>query len=66
MTFKLLFLRSKGAKTGGITSGYPVRAPQPPPGAYPPPPPGNYVSGSGPNVGNRLLYSQPRYLQREV
>ncbi|XP_032673838.1 protein enabled homolog [Odontomachus brunneus] len=61
----------QGAKTGGITSGYPVRAPQPPPGPYPPPPPpppGTYVSGSGANVPGRLLYTQPgtRYLQREV
>lgn len=58
----------QGAKTGGITSGYPVRAPQPPPGPYPPPPPGTYVSASGANVPGRLLYTQPgaRYLQREV
>ncbi|XP_012255287.1 protein enabled homolog [Athalia rosae] len=57
----------QGAKTGGITSGYPVRAPQPPPGPYPPPPPGTYVSASGANVGGRLLYTQPtRYMQREV
>nr|XP_033334032.1 extensin isoform X2 [Megalopta genalis] len=58
----------QGAKTGGITSGYPVRAPQPPPAPYPPPPPGTYVSASGANVPGRLLYSQPgaRYLQREV
>ncbi|XP_046744425.1 G protein pathway suppressor 2 isoform X1 [Diprion similis] len=56
----------QGAKTGGITSGYPVRAPQPPPGAYPPPP-GTYVSASAANVGGRLLYTQPtRYMQREV
>ncbi|XP_020288551.1 protein enabled homolog isoform X2 [Pseudomyrmex gracilis] len=60
----------QGAKTGGITSGYPVRAPQPP-GPYPPPPPpspGTYVSGSGANVPGRLLYTQPgaRYLQREI
>lgn len=58
----------QGAKTGGITSGYPVRAPQPPPAPYPPPPPGTYVSASGANVPGRLLYTQPgaRYLQREV
>ncbi|EZA60247.1 G protein pathway suppressor 2 isoform X2 [Ooceraea biroi] len=61
----------QGAKTGGITSGYPVRAPQPPPGPYPPPPPpspGTYVSGAGANVPGRLLYTQPgaRYLQREI
>lgn len=59
----------QGAKTGGITSGYPVRAPQPPPTPYPPPPPpGTYVSASGGNVPGRLLYTQPgaRYLQREV
>ncbi|XP_051160842.1 G protein pathway suppressor 2 [Leptopilina boulardi] len=60
----------QGAKTGGITSGYPVRAPQPPPSAYqpPPPPPGTYVSVSGSNVPSRLLYTQPgtRYLQRDV
>ncbi|XP_047355307.1 protein enabled homolog isoform X1 [Vespa velutina] len=58
----------KGAKTGGITSGYPVRAPQPPPGPYPPPPPGTYVNASGANIPGRLLYTQPgaRYLQREV
>ncbi|XP_017757507.1 PREDICTED: G protein pathway suppressor 2 isoform X2 [Eufriesea mexicana] len=57
----------QGAKTGGITSGYPVRAPQPPPAPYPPPP-GTYVSASGANVPGRLLYTQPgaRYLQREV
>ncbi|KYN36086.1 G protein pathway suppressor 2 [Trachymyrmex septentrionalis] len=62
----------QGAKTGGITSGYPVRAPQPPPpSSYPPPPPpspGTYVSGSAANVPGRLLYTQPgaRYLQREI
>ncbi|KAF3421024.1 hypothetical protein E2986_13037 [Frieseomelitta varia] len=58
----------QGAKTGGITSGYPVRPPQPPPAPYPPPPPGTYVSASGANVPGRLLYTQPsaRYLQREV
>ncbi|XP_043272290.1 G protein pathway suppressor 2 isoform X2 [Venturia canescens] len=61
----------QGAKTGGITSGYPVRAPQPPPTGppYPPPPPGTYVNASPANVpGGRLLYSQPgaRYLQREA
>ena len=61
----------QGAKTGGITSGYPVRAPQAPPGAYQPPPPapsGTYVSVSGSNVPSRLLYTQPgtRYLQRDV
>ncbi|CAL7951069.1 unnamed protein product [Xylocopa violacea] len=58
----------QGAKTGGITSGYPVRAPQPPPAPYPPPPPGTYVSASGANVPGRLLYTQPpaRYLQREI
>lgn len=62
---------TQGAKTGGITSGYPVRAPQPPPGPYPPPPPpspSTYVSGSAANVPGRLLYTQPgaRYLQREI
>ncbi|XP_066590135.1 G protein pathway suppressor 2 [Prorops nasuta] len=59
----------QGAKTGGITSGYPVRAPQPPPpGPYPPPPPGTYVNASTANVPGRLLYTQPgaRYLQREA
>ncbi|XP_071568682.1 uncharacterized protein [Temnothorax nylanderi] len=61
----------QGAKTGGITSGYPVRAPQPPPSSYPPPPPpspGTYVSSSAANVPGRLLYTQPgaRYLQREI
>ncbi|XP_071869487.1 uncharacterized protein isoform X3 [Bombus fervidus] len=58
----------QGAKTGGITSGYPVRPPQPPPAPYPPPPPGTYVSASGANVPGRLLYTQPgaRYLQRDV
>ncbi|GAB1862349.1 G protein pathway suppressor 2 [Camponotus japonicus] len=61
----------QGAKTGGITSGYPVRAPQPPPGPYPPAPspsPGTYVSGAAANVPGRLLYTQPgaRYLQREI
>lgn len=58
----------QGAKTGGITSGYPVRAPQPPPGPYPPPPPGTYVSASGASVPGRLLYTQPgaRYLQRDA
>ncbi|XP_008211189.1 extensin isoform X1 [Nasonia vitripennis] len=57
----------QGAKTGGITTGYPVRAPQPPQGPYPPPPPGTYVSVAGANVPGRLLYTQPqpRYLQRE-
>ncbi|XP_012273742.1 protein enabled homolog isoform X2 [Orussus abietinus] len=58
----------QGAKTGGITSGYPIRASQPPPGPYPPPPTGTYVSASAANVPGRLLYTQPRarYLQREV
>ncbi|KAJ8674356.1 hypothetical protein QAD02_005618 [Eretmocerus hayati] len=56
----------QGAKTGGITSGYPVRAPQPPQGPYPPPP-GAYVSVAGANVPRGLLYTQPgpRYLQRD-
>lgn len=64
----LYIIHKQGAKTGGITSGYPVRAPQPPPAPYPPPPPGTYVSASGANVPGRLLYTQPgaRYLQREV
>jgi len=67
----LIINSTQGAKTGGITSGYPVRTPQPP-GPYPPPPPppspGTYVSGSGTNVPGRLLYTQPgaRYLQREI
>lgn len=56
----------KGAKTGSITSGYPVRAPQPPPGSYPPP--GTYVNAPAANIPGRLLYSQPgsRYMQREA
>ncbi|KAK0089194.1 hypothetical protein PV325_008506 [Microctonus aethiopoides] len=56
----------QGAKTGSITSGYPVRAPQPPSGPYPPP--GTYVSSPAPNIPGRLLYSQPgaRYIQREA
>ncbi|XP_014229025.1 leucine-rich repeat extensin-like protein 1 [Trichogramma pretiosum] len=52
---------------GSITSGYPVRTPQPPQSPYPPPP-GAYVSVTGaPNVPGRLLYTQPsqRYLQRD-
>ncbi|XP_011505088.1 PREDICTED: G protein pathway suppressor 2-like [Ceratosolen solmsi marchali] len=58
----------QGAKTGGITSGYPVRAPQASQGPYPPAPPGAYVSVAGANVPGRLLYTQPgpRYLQRDV
>ena len=57
----------QGAKTGGITSGYPVRAAQPPQELYPPPPPGSYVSVAGATVPSRLLYTQPgRYLQREM
>ncbi|XP_024938896.1 extensin isoform X2 [Cephus cinctus] len=58
----------QGAKTGGITSGYPVRAPQPPPGPYPPQAPGTYVGAASGNVPGQLLYTQPgaRYLQREV
>ncbi|XP_058808988.1 uncharacterized protein LOC131674371 [Phymastichus coffea] len=57
----------QGAKTGGITTGYPVRAPQPPQGPYPPPPPGTYVNVTGATVPGRLLYTQPgpRYLQRD-
>lgn len=65
-----LRLLMQGAKTGGITSGYPVRAPQPPSGPYPPPPPPSvtYVSASGANVPGRLLNTQPgaRYLQRDI
>lgn len=57
----------QGAKSGSITSGYPVRAPQPPPVPYPPPPSGAYVGPAGGNIPGRLLYTQPgtRYLQRE-
>ncbi|XP_063991838.1 G protein pathway suppressor 2 isoform X2 [Diachasmimorpha longicaudata] len=57
----------QGAKTGSITSGYPVKAPQPPPGPYPPPPPGTYVGAQLGPIPARLLYSQsgPRYMQRE-
>ncbi|XP_014218539.1 G protein pathway suppressor 2 [Copidosoma floridanum] len=61
----------QGAKTGGITSGYPVRAPQPPPpqNPYPPHPSGTYVSVAGAPAPGRLLYTQPtgpRYIQRDV
>ena len=66
----------KGAKPGGITSGYPVRTPQPPPppppGSYPGPTPTqqvSYVTVAGVNVSSgRLLYTQcsPLYLPREV
>jgi len=74
MYLNFYFYHVKGAKTGGITSGYPVRTPQPPPNYPPPPPPpppqspGAYVSGSAANVPGRLLYTQPgaRYLQREI
>ncbi|XP_008558504.1 G protein pathway suppressor 2 isoform X2 [Microplitis demolitor] len=43
----------QGAKTGSITSGYPVRAPKPPPGPYPPP--GTYVSSSATNSSGRFF-----------
>ncbi|XP_011312435.1 G protein pathway suppressor 2 isoform X1 [Fopius arisanus] len=55
----------QGAKLGSITSGYPVRAPQPIPGPYPPPPPGAFVSAQPGNIPARLMYSQPgtRYIR---
>ncbi|XP_057337612.1 G protein pathway suppressor 2 isoform X2 [Microplitis mediator] len=43
----------QGAKTGSITSGYPVRAPKPPPGPYPPP--GTYVSSPATNSSGRFF-----------
>lgn len=60
--YRVILLKSsiffQGAKTGGITSGYPVRAPQPPQSPYPPPPPGSYVSVAGANVSGRMLFPQ--------
>ncbi|XP_044585239.1 uncharacterized protein LOC123265509 isoform X1 [Cotesia glomerata] len=43
----------QGAKTGSITSGYPVRAPKPPSGPYPPP--GTYVSSPNTNNSGRFF-----------
>ncbi|XP_034944766.1 G protein pathway suppressor 2 [Chelonus insularis] len=56
----------QGAKSGGITSGYPIRTPQPPPGPYAPS--GTYVSAPATNIPGRLLYSQSnaRYIQRDI
>ncbi|XP_015109132.1 extensin isoform X3 [Diachasma alloeum] len=57
----------QGAKTGSITSGYPVKAPQPPPGPYPPPPPSTYVSAQLGPMPTRSLYSPPaiRFMPRD-
>jgi len=46
---------AQGAKTGGITSGYPVRSPASAPTATTP----HSVYVSQPSNGNRLVYSQP-------
>uniref|UniRef100_A0A069DT77 Uncharacterized protein n=2 Tax=Panstrongylus TaxID=65342 RepID=A0A069DT77_9HEMI len=62
---------AQGAKTGGITSGYPIR---PPTSHLPPPQTSNTSHGvysSGVPPSSRLVYSQAglppsRYMQREV
>ncbi|XP_044009581.1 LOW QUALITY PROTEIN: G protein pathway suppressor 2 [Aphidius gifuensis] len=61
----------QGAKSGSITSGYPVRPPQAQTMSYPPPPlPSGAYNQNRAAMPGRLVYTQPgilyRILQREI